>query len=559
MFVILCGTILAAPMYGQGPALFAPPASDPPLKSQFVKQRLPRPFAATATSLPLKMSYQGLLTTTGGTPVADGLYDLTVDLYDSLTNGSSKWSEIHTGVPVQRGTFSITLGVATPLSLQFNQPLFAKIVATNGPAGPSYPLTFSPRSELSSAPYSLGPWVTKGTDLYYKNGSIGIGSTAPESSGIATVKMDIADEDGTNSDISQRVAGLGWGEYHFAKSRGTLASPTTLLNGDLIGGMNYFGHEGTNFQAGAGIYGFVDSIPAAGQMPTRMSFYTWNLTSGWGERMRLDHNGLLSFGSGSGEAISSKRTAGGNLYGLDFYTSFQPRMSISNSGNVGIGTTTPSYGLELRNDSPNYAAFISNLNTGTASGLYVQANGAAGTSSSKLAVLGYAWYGTNSNYGGYFYGFGGTSSYGVYALAGGATNNYGGYFAGDLAYTGALINASDAKFKENISDYSGALSSIMRVKPRVFTFKSGAGYNRFSFSPGRHYGFVAQELEQVLPELVVDAAQPAEMDSKGIAKGEPMVYKGVKTMEMIPILVQAIQEQQKLIEELQKRIARLEK
>ncbi|HEY3243123.1 MAG TPA: hypothetical protein VGM03_07205, partial [Phycisphaerae bacterium] len=45
----------------------------------------------------------------------------------------------------------------------------------------------------------------------------------------------------------------------------------------------------------------------------------------------------LRFGSTSGEAIASKRTTGGNQFGLDFYTASANRMSISVSGNVGIG------------------------------------------------------------------------------------------------------------------------------------------------------------------------------------------------------------------------------
>ncbi len=47
----------------------------------------------------------------------------------------------------------------------------------------------------------------------------------------------------------------------------------------------------------------------------------------------------LAFGKdGSGEGIGSKRTAGGNQWGLDFYTNNgTKRMSITNSGNVGIG------------------------------------------------------------------------------------------------------------------------------------------------------------------------------------------------------------------------------
>jgi hypothetical protein len=49
----------------------------------------------------------------------------------------------------------------------------------------------------------------------------------------------------------------------------------------------------------------------------------------------------LHFGaSNSGEAIASNRV-GGNQWGLDFYTNSANRMSISNTGNVGIGTVNP--------------------------------------------------------------------------------------------------------------------------------------------------------------------------------------------------------------------------
>ncbi len=55
----------------------------------------------------------------------------------------------------------------------------------------------------------------------------------------------------------------------------------------------------------------------------------------------------LTFGLSSGEGISSQRTSGGNQYGLDFYTAFSLRMSITNGGNVGIGTSTPDAQLNL--------------------------------------------------------------------------------------------------------------------------------------------------------------------------------------------------------------------
>ncbi len=58
--------------------------------------------------------------------------------------------------------------------------------------------------------------------------------------------------------------------------------------------------------------------------------------------------GVLKFGKGlTGEGIASKRTAGGNWAGLDFYTGSTIKMTIQNGGNVGIGTITPSQKLDV--------------------------------------------------------------------------------------------------------------------------------------------------------------------------------------------------------------------
>lgn len=73
--------------------------------------------------------------------------------------------------------------------------------------------------------------------------------------------------------------------------------------------------------------------------------------------------GMLSFGTFSGEGIGSKRNAGPGQYGLDFYTLSTNRMTISNNGNVGIGTVNPQQNLSVGG-----ALVIdqNNANTGTA-------------------------------------------------------------------------------------------------------------------------------------------------------------------------------------------------
>ena len=77
--------------------------------------------AASFAQVPQKISYQGLLTTTSGTPVTDGSYTLQFDIYDSLAGGTSLWTETQTGVAVQRGTFSVVLGSVTPINLAFTK------------------------------------------------------------------------------------------------------------------------------------------------------------------------------------------------------------------------------------------------------------------------------------------------------------------------------------------------------------------------------------------------------------------------------------------------------
>jgi hypothetical protein len=51
--------------------------------------------------------------------------------------------------------------------------------------------------------------------------------------------------------------------------------------------------------------------------------------------------GLIFGGTGSSEGIASKRTSGTDQFGLDFYTQGTIRMTVNNSGEVGIGTPMP--------------------------------------------------------------------------------------------------------------------------------------------------------------------------------------------------------------------------
>jgi len=107
--------------------------------------------------VPNKISYQGLLTKTDCSPVQDGNYDLRFRLYDAPTGRTLHHDETIIDVSIQRGSFNVIL---SGFSSIFDSALYVEVTALSGP-GISSSITFSPCSELTNAPYSLGLQVPK--------------------------------------------------------------------------------------------------------------------------------------------------------------------------------------------------------------------------------------------------------------------------------------------------------------------------------------------------------------------------------------------------------------
>jgi hypothetical protein len=100
--------------------------------------------------VPKTMSYQGVLTTNAGAPVADGNYDLTFRIYDVASGANpALWTETHAGVPITLGGFSVILGSVTPIDLAFDKKYWLGVQVAGDPA------ELSPRVELASSPYAL--------------------------------------------------------------------------------------------------------------------------------------------------------------------------------------------------------------------------------------------------------------------------------------------------------------------------------------------------------------------------------------------------------------------
>ena len=103
------------------------------------------------------------------------------------------------------------------------------------------------------------------------------------------------------------------------------------------------------------------------------------------------------------------------------------------------------------------------------------------------------------------------------------------YLNNDLYVNGSIYNTSDAILKENVVVLSESRkANMLNLKAVEYSFKVDS-------TQQRHYGFIAQEVEQIYPELVKTSA---------------VGYKTVNYLEMIPMLVSKMQDMQREIDEL---------
>jgi hypothetical protein len=108
---------------------------------------------------------------------------------------------------------------------------------------------------------------------------------------------------------------------------------------------------------------------------------------------------------------------------------------------------------------------------------------------------------------------------------------------GDVIAYSATI--SDIRLKENLIPIDNALNIINKLRGYGFDWK----YNK----DGRHFGLIAQEVQGVLPEIVIKSESVFKRKENDTTE-----YLNIRSTELIPYLVEAIKEQQIQIEELKK-------
>lgn len=282
-------------------------------------------------------------------------------------------------------------------------------------------------------------------------------------------------------------------------------------------------------------------------------------------QIKVSTNGNVGVNfTGVASSRFSVNSAGASNYQGYFYN---PNMSVSGGGVFILSETGSSNGQrieclqgQIKTGSGNYliglrgSSYSSTaLSAGRSYGLY----GIAGNLSNGYN---YAVYGelAGSRNGAAI--FGTTNGYGDLSLP----KKYAGYFRGDVKVEGELwaatITPSDNSIKKDLKALDSRVmgDKLQQLRPVNYLYKNIESSFRCENSDtlilsnffnedtpyfkNVHYGFIAQEIQGVFPELVYDSGD-------GIL--------GIDYNGLIPILVEVLKEQQKRIEKLEAIIEKL--
>ena len=249
--------------------------------------------------------------------------------------------------------------------------------------------------------------------------------------------------------------------------------------------------------------------------------------------------------------LASSSGAGGqaDIFALACYTPVNTGFFVLKGGNVGIGTTAPYDALTVSRTSTDQleGVVLDNLQAGgygTAITWESRRSDVASTqTAARIYVSGENNWASDAN----------ASSAMYFQLR--SANTVGTRLAISAAgtFTGSASNdISDQRLKENIQTITDPLTKVKALTGRTFNWKEESGQ-----APGVKYGFIAQEVESVISDLVWDKSGIIKIKPDNSINQAPMpedegeYAKSVQATGIIPILVEAIKELSAKVEALE--------
>jgi len=251
------------------------------------------------------------------------------------------------------------------------------------------------------------------------------------------------------------------------------------------------------------------------------SAYGWQLVGGPISNLRF-RNTWPSFSGWTTVAMHDRNDgSGGALYAGIYYDSNDTSYYVDPNSTSNLATIRMVGQLTINNNNPT----ITFQDTDNRSA-YIHVN------SNIWYILRGA--GTNTAFGNW------ATANGYWPLEVNLENN-NATFGGNITAAGSVTALSDGRLKENVITVDNALEKVLKLR--------GVYYNRIDDeSKIRKLGVIAQEVETVIPEVVIE--------NPGGENKEPVLT--VDYGNITALLIEAIKDQQKLINDQSSKIARLE-
>jgi len=309
--------------------------------------------------------------------------------------------------------------------------------------------------------------------------------------------------------------------------------------GHYAGYLNTTGSNNINMGYGTAFYNTTgsDNIYIGHQV-------AWNATTGSGNTFLGSGTGYSNT-SGYSNTYIGYRTGYVNSVGHhNVFIGNQAGSAETGSNKLYIDNTSTSAPLIYGDFSSNYLRFNGNVGISVTPAYTLDVNGILNIRRNGVPALyisGYEAIWCNGTY--FSWGFGGAYNAFADKVSIGTTNTSGYmlYVYGSAYTTGSWLG-SDARLKDDFLEIEQPLEKVLSMQGVNYRWKTDEYPDR-NFPEGRHYGVIAQDIENVLPEIVMEH------------NGE----KAVAYTEIIPVLIEAMKEQQNLIEKQQTEIDELKK
>ena len=323
---------------------------------------------------------------------------------------------------------------------------------------------------------------------------------------------------------------------------GQLALDSLAFSNRLGNHLSLYGGLGSTPQYGFGIQ--------SGLFQMYSDAAVSNIAFGYGysnafvERARTINNGEVAFQTNGRLQIKTGTQTAGLWLSNAANSSNTAFIGLSNDNQVGFyGNTGALFGLTMNTTTGNVGIGMN----GAAAQVPLQFSNALGLTKISLFRGSYGDMGIGS-YGGELrlqndipngkVSMGVLETTGVFTELAKAERN--GAFAfsifGSLWVNGTTY-ASDERFKQNITPIESPLQKLLQINGVEYEMKKGE-FTKNNFQSGRQIGLLAQNVEKIIPEAV----------------NEKDGYKGVDYARLVPLLIEAIKEQEKRIKELERKL-----